>query len=98
MTQDNHNAVFEYIGTCVDIDQAGEIYGFDPTEFAQAEESAKEEGRLISPAVFWKLIAIVPEGIKNKLLKNINSEYGYDDYLSILWAYEPDEDVHYFFR
>ena len=98
MTKDDHNALFNYIGTCIDIDYSGDHYGFDPTQFAYAEQRAKEEGYYMSSAVFWKLIAYVPTNIKNKLLFNSRVEYGYDNYLGILWAYNPDLDIHYLFQ
>ena len=87
----------DYLGTCVNIDEDGLNYGFDPTEFAQAEERAMENNIYLSSDNFWKE-AHAPDKIKNILLKNSESWYAYDSDLNISWGYEPNFDIHYIFH
>lgn len=89
--------MFNYIGTCIDIDYEGENFGFDPTDLAQAEELAFEENLFLKVDEFWELINYIPQELKELLLKSKDVEYGYNEYLKLLWAYEPQADIHYLF-
>lgn len=90
-------AVLHYLGTCVNIDNKGNNYGFDPTEFAQAEERAVEEKIDLDSREFWNR-AVAPSEVRSALLNNLKVWYAYDSILGVSWAYDPDEDIHYIFE
>lgn len=91
-----------YLGTCVDIDEAGENYGFDATEFAQAEERALEADINIDKKIFWGKVEqtfdTLLKGQFEKLAAKKDVWYSQDSYLNVSWAYEPDSDIHYIFE
>lgn len=94
-----------YLGTCIDIDYDGENYGFDPTEFAQAEERAIENNIVIEPGVFWKA---VKKDLGNAgrdlfeyfdfLRQKEDVWYSQDEGLFVSWAYDVETDMHYIFK
>jgi hypothetical protein len=86
-----------YIGTCVDIDQYGDNYGFDPTEFAQAEDRAVSEDIDISPKVFFNQ-AKCPKDVKTILLSNKENWFAFDKELNVSWGYDIDTNIHYIFQ
>lgn len=85
----------QYLGTCVDIDSEGENYGFDPTEFAQAEERALEANLSLTPEEFFSKAYAWPELRKEILLKGNDLWFSKDEDLGVMWIYSPDEDIHY---
>lgn len=86
-----------YIGTCLDIDADGENYGFDPTEFAQAEGRASEAGIDISPTLFFSQ-AKCPATVKEILVSNKENWFAFDEQLNVSWGYDIDSDIHYIFE
>ena len=91
-----------YLGTCVDIDEDGDNYGFDATEFAQADDRADQAGIDVP---MEKFLPAVEECIPPDLEKQCEecedpvTKYwcAYDEELNVSCIYDIDEDIHYIF-
>lgn len=86
--------MLQYLGTCIDVDEDGLNYGFDATEFAQAEDRAIDAEMGPPPQEFFSKVAS-PRNLQQKLIMNDKIWYAGDERLGVLWAYDPDEDIHY---
>ena len=92
----------DYLGTCVDIDEDGDNYGFDATEFAQADDRADQAGIDVP---MEKFLPAVEECIPPDLEKQCKecedpvTKYwcAYDEELNVSCIYDIDEDIHYIF-
>jgi len=86
---------YHYIGNCVNSFDENGYCTFpnfsDATEFAQAEEDAKE----ISQEQFNRAVEI-PNSILNKIVDH-QIIYLYAEPEDVYMAYDADDDIHYFF-
>jgi hypothetical protein len=92
---------YNYIGTCQQsIDDGGD---FENSEFASrigAVDATQmgnklDDSRVVKKDEFISMVE-VPKSILDKMSKN-ELEFGYNDNEDFYFAYDADEDIHYFF-
>ena len=80
----------QYLGTCVQLGQ--EDFPFDPTEFAYMEENGEE----ITAEEFANKVGNIPYSeLKNLLDPDIVHGKYQGEYETVVWAYDPNKDIHY---
>lgn len=86
-----------YLGNCIQIDDEGNYFGFDATEFAQAEERALENDIIIDKKDFFR--AIEDKEHANYIMKKLGKDvwYSQDKLLDVSWAYDVETDIHYIY-
>ena len=90
-----------YLGTCIDIDDYALNYGFDATEFAQAEHRAIQAESYIEEDYFWEVVqSHIGVRLAHEIKELLSDDvwYGQDPYLNVSWAYDTDSDIHYIFK
>lgn len=88
---ENHKK--QFVGDCVGIIDCGTLFN-DATEMAQAIENS-------SKVDYQHFIENVnPDSFPDDLITNINNrknDFEFGMFEELLWAYDSDTDVHYFF-
>lgn len=84
------SGTYAYIGNCIsglEDEQFQSDVCEDPTEMAQMIESSVD----LSKDQFLKNVIDVPFEITDDF------EFGYNERYDVMWAWDTDDDIHYFF-
>jgi hypothetical protein len=87
---ENKEPLYGYVGNCVEMEDAMEVLRIvEQDDLEYPEETFYHNPKLqISPRSFYELTGKEP---------NENNFYGFNKDLNIVFEYNPDKDIHYFY-